>query len=187
MFFSCIIRYIFRTKSLFLHYRTSTKKANGMKRHLFSIILLLGSLRCYSAATLISASYGRRLDLFGNIINGKDKAHAMIPFLVVFAFIAILNIYYLYILAKRHNLSISKLIKKFRIRLCLLAISISVCLSVFYYGYDTPASRLAALFSVLYIISFIAWYTCKLLKATKLDKPLDTFTKFILYIFFDPK
>ncbi len=164
-----------------------------MKRQIFSIILLLGSLRCYSAATLISASYGRRLDLFGNIINDifkfitKDKAHAMIPFLVVFAFIAILNIYYLYILAKRHNLSISKLIKKFRIRLCLLAISISVCLSVFYYGYDTPASRLAALFSVLYIISFIAWYTCKLLKATKLDKPLDTFTKFILYIFLDPK
>lgn len=164
-----------------------------MKRHLFSIILLLGSLRCYSATTLISASYGKRLEFFGDIIKGifkfitKDKEHAMIPFFVVFAFIAILNIYYLYILAKRHNLSISRLIKKYRIRLCLLAVSVSVCVAVFYYGYDTPVSRLAALFSVLYIISFIAWYTCKLLKATKLDKPLDTFTKYILYIFLDPK
>ena len=45
------------------------------------------------------------------------------------------------------------------------------------YEYDTPVSRLAVLFSVLYTISFIAWYTCKLLKRTKLDDKLEELEK----------
>lgn len=131
-----------------------------MKRHLFSIILLLGSLRCYSAHW-----------------TSMTKEKAISLYCILFALFIFLNIYAIYKAIKNKDFSISRLIKKYRIKLCLLAISISVCLAAFYYEYDTPVSRLAVLFSVLYTISFIAWYTCKLLKRTKLDDKLEELEK----------